>query len=209
MVNSSKVVLAGVVIFLAGAATGALMAHKTNGPLPRASEASVPEMVDRLDKELELGLSSEQRTAIQKLLEGSQENIKMLLQQIEPQASAEKAQLREHILGELTKTQCDKLEKIFNVNSETTKPKLPETKPKLPEKLSEPPASAPGKGVSEPPAKNQWPPGSSHGSMPSSHQNRGEQAAEPAAPTVEKPAVGHPLSANLDNGSNSPAQSRD
>lgn len=183
--TSTKVISAAVVIFLAGAATGALAIHKSKSRALPSTEPSITQLMDKLDREL--SLTPEQRAAIEKWLLGTQEHMQRLLQQIEPQAAAEKAQLRENILGELTKTQCDKFEQIFQIITDSSK--------------SKPPGPGQETAPARPPETNQP---SGKPSAMRGHPFKHEQPATPAA-SVDN----HPLSAVLDTTTNPPVQSRD
>ena len=178
--NLSKVISAAVVIFLAGATTGALVSHHWTGRPPPAKEPSITELMDRLDRELTL--SMEQRAAIQKWIQGGQENMKRLWEGIEPEATAVKAKLFEHILGELDQKQCDKFDQVFKINSGSSNPKsisTPEQKPPAPT-LNE---SLPVEKL-----KNQPPAGASHGNW--QRPPRAEQPEMTNPPVAEQPASG-------------------
>ena len=186
--NSSKVISAAAVIFLAGAATGALVTHHWTASPITGKESSIPDLVDRLDQELTL--SDDQRIAIQRWLQGSLEHMGQLRQRIEPQANAELIQLREHIRGELTASQCDKFETVFKVKATQSAPDgLPKESPPKnwpPQPLDAPPSKEKPSASNQPWGRSQGPGVSSHG-WSSSHPTREEQPAEANSPVDGKP----------------------
>lgn len=129
--NAWKVILATLVIFVAGVVTGGLLVsysdnvlrhpHKTAGPeAPKhnaqttaASRDARPllapiflirkEFLERLDRELKL--TPEQRGRIEKIISEGQDRIKGVCQKVDPEAREEIAKTREKIRAELTNDQ--------------------------------------------------------------------------------------------------------
>ncbi len=114
--NRWRVILAAVVIFLAGAGTGAILVRnyapkvvkRTNvsAPLPTTPERRV-EYISKLDREL--GLTPEQRTQVEEILAASQKRMKQLWEPMEPQVKEEYRRTRREISEILTPEQQAKM----------------------------------------------------------------------------------------------------
>jgi len=137
-VNFWKIILATLVIFVAGVLTGGLLvtysdrvlrhAHR-DGPrrfaatppapgTPRELRSPIPQnflmrtnLLERLDHELKLGPA--QREHIEKIIHEGQERIKELSQRIQPQVREELAQTRERINTELSPDQQVRFEGLI------------------------------------------------------------------------------------------------
>jgi hypothetical protein len=117
-VNAWKPILAALVIFVAGAATGGLVVrlHQDSPRVhpPVAVTIAGPvmrmEFLKRIEKQL--NLTPLQREHIEGLLRESQERMKMLWEPIAPKASAEFEHVRERILAELTPAQQIRFEEL-------------------------------------------------------------------------------------------------
>jgi Spy/CpxP family protein refolding chaperone len=118
VVSAWKAILAAVVIFFAGAATGGLVARlrqdRSHLHPPVAVTIAGPvmrmEFLKRIEKQL--NLTPTQREHIEGLLRDSQERMKTLWEPIAPKARAEFDQVRERILAELTPAQQSKFEEL-------------------------------------------------------------------------------------------------
>lgn len=120
MVKVWRVILAALVIFGAGMATGVMTARLTSDRSASAQSAppSFPmgmpqktEMLNRMTRRLEL--SPEQHDRIEKILKDSHERMKALWEPVAPKAKEETRQVREQILAQLTEPQKAKFEEVF------------------------------------------------------------------------------------------------
>jgi Spy/CpxP family protein refolding chaperone len=115
-----KVIFAALVIFVAGAVTGALVTElrlqRTPPSAPADSKLSIPrrgpgEFMTRMEQEL--GLTQEQSQKIDQILRESRDRMRELSEQIAPQARDEHKRTRELIRAELTPEQAAKFEEHF------------------------------------------------------------------------------------------------
>lgn len=107
------------IVFGAGAITGAVavrvyapkIIHKTHPapPLPVSSERR-NDYLSKLDRELEL--TPEQHERVEKILAASQQRMKVLWQQIEPQTREEYRRARAEICDLLTPEQQEKMKRM-------------------------------------------------------------------------------------------------
>lgn len=154
--NTWKVILATLVIFVAGVITGGLLVSHSDNVLrhPQKSAADAPkrnapvltagrevrpllapnfllrkDFLERLDKELKLDAA--QRERIEKIISEGQERIKCLSQKIEPEVHGEVAETREKIRAELTAAQellfTELLKRRPNPAKAATNPPAPAT----------------------------------------------------------------------------------
>lgn len=113
-----KVILATLVIFAAGAVTGALFIKKsTPPPVPQKPAERVPSPIivqqrflERLDKELQL--SPDQRSHLEKVFAESRERMKILWDLIGPEMDAELREVRDKIRSELRPEQRARFEEL-------------------------------------------------------------------------------------------------
>lgn len=122
-----KVILATLVIFCSGLAVGALLVKKTARTMMGArsfqnvgtnAPASLwhqqqKEFLRRMEREL--GLTTEQRGSIEKILKESQERTKEIREKIAPEMREELKKVREQIRAELTPEQRTKFEEAIKV----------------------------------------------------------------------------------------------
>lgn len=123
-----KVILATLVIFCSGLATGALMVksftrsdrHRTAVNNPSASpNASAPaqqqqkDFLRRIDRELKL--TSEQYQRIEKILKESQERTKHIREKIAPELKDEVKKVREQMRLELSPDQQTRFDEVIKV----------------------------------------------------------------------------------------------
>ena len=123
-----KVILATLVIFCSGLVVGALLAkknaHNVLGarPLHNISSNNAPlslwhqqqkEFLRRMDHEL--GLSSEQRMNVEKILKESQERTRQIREKITPEMREELKNVREQIRAELKPDQQEKFEEAVKI----------------------------------------------------------------------------------------------
>lgn len=119
MVNRWRIILAVAVIFIAGAASGALASRalaprrepkqQIAPPLPVSSERRL-DYLTRLDREVQL--TPEQRQKVEAILAESQKRMKELWQQIEPQTRQEYQRTRKDISELLTPEQREKMKRM-------------------------------------------------------------------------------------------------
>jgi len=122
-VSAWKVILATLVIFTTGLIAGGLMVKKLSPrPLSQPPQRLGPMtpaepwlMRDALlfQMQRELNLSPEQRKRIQRVLEESRENWKILWEIMGPEVQAELRQVREAITEELDPNQRERFEKLL------------------------------------------------------------------------------------------------
>lgn len=124
-----KVILAAVVIFVAGAVTGAVVYTQFLHKKAAESRPSGPPMIPRPDFARWLGdklqLTKEQEEKIEKILIDSHERLKPLRELIDPVMQDEVKRVKEEILKELTPEQQKKYEELFKWRP----PRRPEGKP--------------------------------------------------------------------------------
>ena len=126
-----KVILATLVIFCSGLATGTLMTKKLYRPAGSGRLAAVQaakgstntvniawsqqqgEFLRRMDRELKL--SPEQRLAVEKILRDSQDRTKAIRDKIAPEIRNELKQIHEQIRRELTAGQTEKFDKLVKL----------------------------------------------------------------------------------------------
>jgi Spy/CpxP family protein refolding chaperone len=118
-----KAILAALVIFLAGAASGGLAARLYLGehyrPAPRASAGGPPvpwtaqrgEFLRRIGSQLDL--TADQRQRIDRMINESQQRMKGLWEPVAPLAQEEMRQLRRNIAAELTSSQRERFDKLL------------------------------------------------------------------------------------------------
>lgn len=114
MVKSGKVILAAVLIFLAGVASGGVAARwygqgRQPSPAARVGLASMPWTAQRVEymRRLanHLSLESDQRGRIDQHIDASQQRLRALWEPMEPQAKEELRVLRKRIESELSLAQ--------------------------------------------------------------------------------------------------------
>ncbi len=112
-----QVILASIVIFLAGAVSGGLLVNQKNqerihpvtkNPGPWAIQRG--DFLRRIERELYL--SPEQRERIERILRESHERSKPLWEKVEPQMREEMRQVREKIRAELNSDQQKKFDTL-------------------------------------------------------------------------------------------------
>jgi len=121
VVNRWKVILAAVVIFLAGATTGGVVVRTyapkvakrthTSPPVPISSQRR-QEYLSKLDREL--ALTPEQHKQAEGILASSQERMKKLWEPVEPQIKEEYRRTRKEIADVLDPDQREKMKKMHN-----------------------------------------------------------------------------------------------
>ena len=143
MVKSWKVILATIVIFGAGAITGALAVRENQKiNLPAQQRPSGPgragmitaagdlrlEFLRRAQRELDL--SPDQRESIDKLIKESQERTRKLMEPVAPELHAELQRTKEQFLQVLNPTQRMRFEKLVNKRQQHPhEPRHPATPP--------------------------------------------------------------------------------
>jgi len=120
-VNRWKVILAAVVIFLAGATTGGVLVRNyapkvvkrthTSPPIPISSQRRQEYLV-KLDRELEL--TPDQHKQVEGILAASQQRMKHLWEPVEPQIKDEYRRTRKEIADVLNPDQREKMKKMHN-----------------------------------------------------------------------------------------------
>lgn len=149
--NTWKVILATVVIFVAGVVTGGLVVrHSTQVPAPvRPRIAGAPRLAPtysagglRLEflrrAERDLRLNPDQRERIDKLLQASQERTRKLMEPVAPELRAELEQTKDEFLAVLTPDQRARFEVL--VKKQQQRPHDPRHAPTARE-TSAPPAT--------------------------------------------------------------------
>jgi Spy/CpxP family protein refolding chaperone len=115
-VNRWRVILAAVVIFLAGVATGAVVVRTYAPKIVKRTHVSPPlpigndrrqEYIAKLDRELQL--TPEQRGKIEMILAASQKRMKGIWEPMEPQVKEEYRRTRREISEILTPEQQEKM----------------------------------------------------------------------------------------------------
>jgi hypothetical protein len=147
-VNAWKVILATVVIFLTGIVTGGLLVRYVESPFhserparpgqPSPSSALRMDFLKRMNKELDL--SPEQRQRIDKLLKEHQENIKKILEPVQPEIHEEVLLAKDEFLEELTPAQRARFEEKLKEQEKAKQPKPAPAPRPLP--TNAPPAAA-------------------------------------------------------------------
>lgn len=111
-VNGTRIILATVVIFLAGGVTGGIMVRTYAPKIVKRTHVSPPlpishdrrqEYISKLDRELEL--SDEQQVKIEEILAASQKRMKQIWEPFEPQVKDEYRRTRREIFEVLTPEQ--------------------------------------------------------------------------------------------------------
>jgi hypothetical protein len=118
VVTRWKVILAAVVIFFAGASTGALIVRNFAPKIVRRTHVSPPvplsstrrqEYLSKLDHEL--SLTPEQRQAAEVILSASQERMKQIWEPVEPKIKEEYRRTRREIADLLNPEQREKMKR--------------------------------------------------------------------------------------------------
>jgi Spy/CpxP family protein refolding chaperone len=127
MVSPWKVVLATLVIFVAGLVTGAVGVHrlvKTNRPPPRAEPMHPWMLRDGFRAELDrrLQLTPEQSESIERIMREGQERVREISSLVTPEIQAELKAVRAEIRDVLTPEQRREFEEIIR----TRRPRPPE-----------------------------------------------------------------------------------
>jgi len=129
-VNTWKVILATMVIFITGAVTGSLLvrnfgsapAPKTEAATPQQPRAFVPggagaagvvrvEFLRRAERELNLTIN--QRDEVDRIIRESQERTKKLMEPIQPQIREEMQQTKDQFMAVLTPEQKARFEELL------------------------------------------------------------------------------------------------
>lgn len=112
-----KIILAAIVIFVAGAVTGAVVYNQLVQKKSVASKPPGPPNIPRPDFSRwladKLQLTKEQEEKIEKILIDSHERLKPLRELIDPVMQEEVKRVKEEILKELTPEQQKKYEELF------------------------------------------------------------------------------------------------
>lgn len=119
MVKTWKPIFAAFVIFSAGAVTGAWAVKLTSQSAASPSRsfqgswsaAQRAAFMDRMERELQLTAS--QRQNIEKILQESQDQIKLICDTISPRVGEEHKQARQRIRAELTPEQNEKFSQVY------------------------------------------------------------------------------------------------
>ena len=127
MVTPWKVILATLVIFLAGLIAGAVGVHRllrSNRPPPRAEPMHPWMLRDGFRAELErrLQLTPEQDEAIERIMREGQERVREISSLVNPEIQAELRAVRAEIRDELTADQRREFEEIIGAR----RPRAPE-----------------------------------------------------------------------------------
>ena len=126
--NTWKVILATMVIFITGAVTGSLLvrnfgsapAPKTEAAAPQQPRAFVPggaagvvrvEFLRRAERELNLTIN--QRDEVDRIIRESQERTKKLMEPIQPQIREEMQQTKDQFMAVLTPEQKSRFEELL------------------------------------------------------------------------------------------------
>ena len=121
-----KVILATLVIFVAGMVTGGL-ATKRLQPEPAAIKA--PPSLQRFDllrrMEKRLDLTAQQQERIGQIVHESQERTKKAWEQVRPLIREEFQRVQDRIRGELTPEQSKKFDKLLTESRDRRKPESP------------------------------------------------------------------------------------
>lgn len=111
-----KVILAAIIIFVAGAATGGAIIHSLPRPQPKKVNNQPfngdhrRSYLQRLDKEVHL--TPDQREKVEKILADGQERMKKLWEPIAPKARDEYRRTRQEISEILTPEQREKMKNL-------------------------------------------------------------------------------------------------
>jgi len=147
MVSPWKVVLATLVIFIAGLVTGAVGVHrllKTNRPPPRAEPMHPWMLRDGFRAELErrLQLTPEQSESIERIMREGQERVREISSLVTPEIQAELKAVRAEIRDVLTPEQRREFEEIIRARRPRP-PQIERPNPRPPrEEFSSPSNSA-------------------------------------------------------------------
>lgn len=107
-----KVILATLVIFIAGVVTGGLLVKNTKKtPRPKEPQVLRMEMLRRLTRDL--GLSAEQRAKVETILKESAERTKILRDLLGPELQAEYHKAVEDICAQLTPEQHKRFDELL------------------------------------------------------------------------------------------------
>jgi hypothetical protein len=134
-VNTWKVILATLVIFIAGIVTGGLLVRYTEQNAPRRGErAAAPrlaqpgaaglvrmEFLKRVQKELDLTPDQHQR--VDKMLKEHQEQIKKIVEPIEPDIQEEVQTAKDEFLETLTPTQRARFDELLKQQQRQKEPR--------------------------------------------------------------------------------------
>jgi hypothetical protein len=134
-VNTWKVILATLVIFIAGIVTGGLLVRYTEQNAPRRGErASAPrlaqrgaaglvrmEFLRRVQKELDLTPDQHQR--VDKMLKEHQEQIKKIVEPIEPDIQEEVQTAKDEFLETLTPAQRARFDELLKQQQRQKEPR--------------------------------------------------------------------------------------
>jgi hypothetical protein len=108
-VNTWKVILATIVIFVAGAVTGALLVHQSFRP--RQGLGTRLEFLRRMERELDL--KQEQREKIDKILRESQEQTRRIMEPVSPALHAQLQRTKEEFRQVLTRQQQARFDQLL------------------------------------------------------------------------------------------------
>jgi Spy/CpxP family protein refolding chaperone len=137
-VNTWKVILATLVIFIAGVVTGGLLVRYTEQNAPRRGERSAPprpaqpgaaglvrmDFLRRVQKELDLTPDQHQR--VDKMLKEHQEQIKKIVEPIEPDIQEEVQTAKDEFLETLTPTQRVRFDELLKQQQRPKDPRRPQ-----------------------------------------------------------------------------------
>jgi Spy/CpxP family protein refolding chaperone len=109
-VNTWKVILATIVIFAAGAVTGALLARHSAHPRQGPGGMRL-EFLRRMERDLDL--TREQRERIDKILKESQEQTRRIMEPVSPALHAELQRTKEEFRQVLTPEQQTRFDQLL------------------------------------------------------------------------------------------------
>ena len=112
--NAWKVILATVIIFAAGAFTGAILAR--HGSHPRTGPGGIRlEFLRRMERDL--NLTAEQRERVDKILKESQEQTRRIMEPVAPALHAEIQRTKEAFRQALTPEQQTRFDELLKHSS--------------------------------------------------------------------------------------------